>query len=333
MEYRLLGDLGLLIVAEPGRTSVRVTDTHPPISTSALASFAPLPSNVPAFEAGVHFASSLTNFVAIVGPCGWGKTHLLQAIAEQYQRQGRGCVQVMDIHRALSAPGRLESARALLLDDVQEVFGKPKLRQLLRVLLERRMKGSRPTILAFTGDKPTRQVKLMLPNSRAWTYGVISEPEAIERMVILRQMAAKEGLAMSEELIKIVAGHMRVNGRTLSGALKRLRLGGEDWTDHRGALEALGVLNPFFSDNPDWDLLHRIHRASIELGFPKEYALYAMMCIANVPETNVARWADVEPAEAFAVTKQFRCQISGNPMANERISILVERVVLSLASE
>jgi hypothetical protein len=325
--------LDLLIVAEPGPTTLRVTDTLPVVPSTALSSFAPLPSNLSAFKAGLHFSEGLVKFVAVTGPCGWGKTHLLQAIAEQYQKQGHCCAQVMDVHQALAAPGRLETARALLLDDAQEVFGKPKLRQLLRVLLERRMKSSRPTVLAFSGSGPTRQMKLLLPNSRNWSYGAISEPQVLERMIIIGQMATQEGLALSEELVKIVATHMRVNGRTLSGALKRLRLSGEDWTDSRGVLEALGVLNPFFSDNPDWDLLHRIFRSARELNLPNEYALYAMMCIANLPETNVARWADVEPAEAFAITKQFRRKISGNQAANELVSRLVDRVVASLASE
>jgi hypothetical protein len=271
--------------------------------------------------------------VAIVGPCGWGKTHLLEAIAEKQKSEGRGTVKVLDVHQALTAPGRLETHRALFLDDVQEVFGKPKLRQMLRLLLERRVKSGRPTVLTFSGEKPTRQMKLLLPNSRAWSFGTIGEPSQIERVVIIRQMAQEEGLMLSPELVEIVAKHMRVNGRTLSGALKRLRLGGEDWTDHRGALEALGVLNPFFSDNPEWDLQHRIFRASTEMKLPPEYALYAMMCIANLPETNVARWADVEPAEAFVMTKHFRRKISGNSAANVLVSNLVERVVFSLAAE
>jgi chromosomal replication initiation ATPase DnaA len=287
----------------------------------------------------MHFAAGLTSFVAITGPSGWGKTHLLEAVAQKYNATYRGETACrFDVHRALAAPGRLDSHKALLLDDVQEVFGKPKLRQMLRVLLERRLKSGRPTVLAFTAEKPNRQVKQLLPSSRDWTLAHISAPAPQERVLIINQLSAAEGLSLSSELTQIIARHMHGNGCTLSGALKRLRLSGELWSDTRSTLRACGVLNPFFSDNPEWDLQHKIIQTAsqtpaIQEELSKDLALYTMMCVAGLPETEVARWAGVEPATAYSRTGKFRKSLSSNEAANACLRQIVESIVSSLAND
>ena len=46
-------------------------------------SLAALPSNVEAIEAALMFSAGLNPFVAIVGPSGWGKSHLLGATSSR----------------------------------------------------------------------------------------------------------------------------------------------------------------------------------------------------------------------------------------------------------
>ncbi|MEZ0326618.1 MAG: DnaA/Hda family protein [Fimbriimonas sp.] len=308
------------------------SDTH------TFENFAPLPSNGHAVEAGLHFSAGLIDLVAIVGPSGWGKTHLLDAIvARTNQRMGANAAR-FDVHRALAAPGRLDSHRALLLDDVQEVFGKPKLRQMLGVMLERRIKSGRPTVLSFTADKPTRQLRQFLPSSRDWSVASITVPAPQERVLIINQLSSASGLTLSRDLVQILARHMHGNGCTLSGALKRLRLTGEDWISSRATLRACGVLNAFFSDNPEWDLQHKIIKTAAESPvlcpeLRQDLALYTMMCVAGLPETEVARWAGVEPSTAYSRTMEFRKRLPSCNDASAGVAYVVDSVVSSLSAE
>ncbi len=330
--------MGLIHVANDEVNSRAFLDLPSQRNVNSFENFAPLPSNGQAVEAALHFATGVTNLVAIVGPSGWGKTHLLEAIANRYNQTPGGTAGRFDIQRALAAPGRLDSHRALLLDDVQEVFGKPKLRQMLGVLLERRIKSRRPTVLAFTAEKMTRQIKQFLPSNRDWTLGVISAPAPAERVLIINQLGTAIGLSLTPELTQIVARHMHGNGCTLSGALKRLRLSGEEWEDTKSTLRACGVLNPFFSDNPHWELQHKIIQTAAETPgaseeMARDLALYTMMCVAGLPETEVARWAGVEPSTAYSRTVQFRKQLPSSPHASAGVRHVIETVVQSLATE
>jgi hypothetical protein len=317
----------LLNVAETrSRSGLSDTPNGDPFST-----FAPLPSNGPAVEACNHFLVGMVTQLAFVGPSGWGKSHLLEALHAHSASS-----LLLDVNRAADAPGRLDGHKTLLLDNVQEVFGKPKLRQVLSLLLERRMKSGRPTVLAFTADRPTRQIKQLLPGSRGWTVAAISAPAPEEKVLIIEQLASAEGLALSSELKQIVARHMHVNGRTLSGALKRLRLSGENWTDSESTLRACGVLNPFFSDNPEWDLQHKIIMVAEDCSpcpeMQKDLALFAMMSVANLAETDVARWAGIEPSAAYGRTHEFKKKLDQCEDAGECLGKLVVKVVTSLTA-
>ncbi len=334
----LLGEQGLLSVSniELGRDRVAAARNQP--SINSFDTFAPLPSNGQAVEASHHFAAGLTNLVAIVGPSGWGKTHLLDAIVSEINQKPGGSAGRFDVHRALAAPGRIDNLRALLLDDVQEVFGKPKLRQMLRILLERRIKSGRPTVLSFTSEKPTRQIKQFLPHLRDWTVAPISTPEPQERVLIINQLSSATGLVLSSDLTEIIARHMHGNGCTVLGALKRLRLSGDEWSDHRSTLRACGVLNPFFSDNPHWDLQHQIIRAASDVPnasaeLARDLALYTMMCVAGLPEADVARWAGVEPSTAYSRTLQFRKHLPQCPESKACLRQVIDTVISSLSAK
>ena len=62
------------------RTS-RLSDAFAPEPPFPIGSLAPLACNIRAIEAGADFARAFKPFVAIVGPSGWGKTHLLDSTA------------------------------------------------------------------------------------------------------------------------------------------------------------------------------------------------------------------------------------------------------------
>lgn len=305
-------------------------------SPRTFASLAALPSNVRAIESGLLFATGLTAFSCVVGPSGWGKTHLLNAVAARMSDATRS-VSVYSAIEFLSGAPRVDASAPLLLDDVQELFGKPKPRAMLRVLLERRVRAGRPTMLAFTGSSANLQIKSFLPDCREWVISTIRPPQPDERVLVLNQACAAEDLVLSPRLILIIARQMHGNGCTLAGALKRLRLSGPRWLDSQATLKACGLLEPFFADNANWDLRLKILRTAegIRSMFPGishvDLALFTMLREACLSESSVARVAGLEPAEAYLRASRFSRQVEDNERLQDVVRQFIDLVVESLA--
>jgi energy-coupling factor transporter ATP-binding protein EcfA2 len=305
----------------------------------SFASLAALPSNVEAIEAALLFSAGMNRFVAIVGPSGWGKTHLMRAVAYRLSLDGGNYTDPASAQEFLSSPHRFESTAPLVLDDVQDTFGKARQRLALRFALERRIRAGRPTILAFTSPKPNRQLKAFLPSARDWEIASMGEPVPAERVLLLNQMASAEGLALSPRLVRMLADHMHGNGRTLAGALKRLRLSGPNWLDTGSTLRALGLLEPFFADNSGWDLKMRIlrlaERSRAQFGKvnPLDMALFTMLREAGLAESDVARAADLTNADVYQRCMRFQKQMETCDVTATNLRQFVELVVGSLARD
>ncbi len=260
-------------------------------------SLAAMPSNVEAIEAALMFSAGLNPFVALVGPSGWGKSHLLSAVASRLSLEHGIVTERYTVVDYLSNPIRSESAHPLILDDAQEALGKSRMKMALRLCLERRVKCGKPTILAFTSPKPSRALRALLPSTRDWTVATMGAAEPAERLLLLHQLSSVEGLVLSPRLSKVIADQMYGNGRTLAGALKRLRLSGTNWLDPSATLRAFGLLDPFFADNGVWDLKHKILKVAEQSKdqFVKvsstDLALYTMLHEASLSEISVARAA------------------------------------------
>ena len=303
-----------------------------------FASFAPLPSNVEAVEACLRFSAGVEPLVALVGPSGWGKSHLLSATALHMQK-GLTPLRLAAVVDHLRGPGDVDLPGPLLLEDCQEVLSKPKMRLTLRLLLERRVRAGRPTLLGFTLPRPTRAMGGLLPSERNWTLATLEAPAPEERVLLIEQMAAGEGLALSPRLIRIVATRMHGNGRTLSGALKRLRLSGTSWLDASATLRACGLLDPFFADNPGWDLKLKIVRlaernqARFGRVLPTDLAIYTMLREAGLGEADVARALEIEPGVAYVRAGRFASEVAADPIAATYVGRFVELIVESLVAE
>jgi len=305
----------------------------------SFGSLAALPSNVQAIEAALTFSAGMNPFVAVVGPSGWGKTHLLRAVAYRLSLDSGVYAEPVTVCDYLANPHRIDGSLPLLLDDVQEALDKPRLRLALRFSLERRVRAQRPTILAFTSPKASRQLRAFLPTGREWNVAGVSTPTPDERVLLLNQMSAAEGLALSPRLVRVLAHQMHGNGRTLAGALKRLRLAGPTWLDSAATLKALGLLDPFFADNGDWDLKMSIlrvadhARAQFNRVSALDLALYTMLHEASLGEADVARATNVSPADAYQRVNRFRKQTESCEMTAAYVRQFVELVVGSLARD
>lgn len=294
-----------------------------------------LPSNVQAVESSLLFSTGRLPFVALVGPSGWGKTHLLQAAAT-------ACAVVERIPRPviisakewLSAAYQIDPSQPLIVDDAQEAIEQHKIRIQMRLALERRVRAGRPVLLAFSTPKPTRAMKSFLPAYHtAWVTATIEPPTANDRQRVVAAMAKAEGLALAESLVKILARKLPGDGRTFEGALKRLRLAEAKWLDAAATLRALGVLNPYFADHGSWDLrefiLDAIYRRC-KTEWNRDLALYVMLHVALLPEADVASFMEMEPGAAFSRAERFRKLHEGSEDVRLQTRRCIESIVDTL---
>src|SRR5512133_2618354 len=178
-------------------------------------SMATLPSNVEAIEAAMLFSTGLENLVAVIGPSGWGKSHLLTAAADRMRMEfGLSTVEVQNVGDWLTNNCRQAQFMPVILDDVQTCLSSTKTKQHLRLALERRAKAARPTLLSFTASAMDRQIKSLLPQLREWTVVPIKAPTPSERVLVVRQMCKSEGLTLSDTLVDLIAKKVNGNGRT-----------------------------------------------------------------------------------------------------------------------
>lgn len=299
---------------------------------------AELPSNVEAIEAALLFAAGLSPFVAVVGPSGWGKTHLLECASHRLAQDYGFRPPIVNADEWLNGRIQVDPRMPLLIDDAQDVVSRTRSKVQLKLALERRVRTGRPTMLAFTSERLTRQHVSFLPNIREWALHEIGVPKAEERVHIVDQIAKLEGLRISRYLARLLATRMRGNGNTLHGALNRLRTYGSHWATASEVIQACGILDPFFADNPDWDLKDKIRQSSRRISSkfpdvdPSKAMAYVMIFVAKLSEIDVARFCGIEPSQVHDKSCEFRRDLSSSPVANGCLSHFVETVAESLQS-
>lgn len=315
--------------------AVRLSDVLFSAERRGFAGFVPLPSNATAFEAAMLFANDMAPFVALAGPSGWGKTHLLTAIAQSFHTERGMSVTVTPAIDWASQAGRVDPSGPLLLDDVQDVLTKPRLRQQFRRLLERRVQGGRPLVLALTHDRPERTLRSLLPTVHEWSVGLIRPPEATERVLVVRGMAVNERLVLGDALVQLLAQKAPGNGLSLAGALSRLRLLKDRWHDAPAILRACGILMPFLNDSRGWDLRDHVYDAVVAFWSrsretlpvaPHEFAVYAMLHLLALPERDVAAYFQLNQGDAYAIASTVadrECRGTLGPVVNQWIGDFV----------
>lgn len=290
-----------------------------------------LPSNVQAVESALLFATCRTPFVVLVGPSGWGKSHLIEAAAHTMHALDRTCTpQVVTAKEWAQSSNRIDPMVPLLVDDLQGAIGQQRSRHQMRFALERRVRAGKPTLLAFSSLRATRALKAFLPNPSAWVVATIEPPDREERLKLVSQMSKAQGLALSESLQRILAKHLLGDGRTLEGAFKRLRLQDSRLLDAHASLRALGILNPFFSDNSDWDLREAILEAAegrCKTSWNRELAAYVMVDVALLAEADVAHFFEVEPSVVYARKVAFQKRLDTNEDVRTLTRQFIEEVV------
>jgi len=302
------------------------------LSFGSLAEYA---GNVEAVEACLRFVRGCEPALALVGPSGWGKTHLLEVVTSLLERTQGVKTEVLSPQMLVSAAHRLDPTAPLILDNAHEIFERVRYKNEIRVILERRVRAGRPTLLAFTSHTVSRAMKGLLPNLDDWRITTIQEPNVGERRAVFSRLAEVADLEVFPDLAEIIGSYLVGNCCTFVGAVTRLRAEESSFAGPSGALRACGVLNPFFSDTPAWDLSRLIlNRARKFAPLPDvrwlDLALFAMLHVAKLPEVEVAQASGLEPNVVYLRSLDFRKRFLASPELQSYVDAFCHDVVMRL---
>jgi chromosomal replication initiator protein len=181
------------------------------------------------------------NPLFVQAPVGFGKTHLLQAIAGEAQRNGGRrvlyltaehfvyrFVAALQAHTALNFKDALREIDLLIIDDMQFLQGDRSQAEFCHTL-NALIDGARQVVVA--GDRPPSELESLDARVRSrLSGGLLVElmPPDVElrRRILAQRLAAQRvafpGVEVPETVIDFVARAVATNGRDLEGAANRL---------------------------------------------------------------------------------------------------------------
>lgn len=282
-------------------------------SAPRFASFTILPSNARAVESAALFSCGLTPFVAIVGPSGWGKSHLLQSVCTVLKTERGGMVSVVPAKDWLTLESRADLSAPLLLDDIQEAWESPRCRHYLRMWLERRVRAGRPTMVSVENSRFKTKLRQILPQIGEWTVCEVGCPSKQELIPLIIDVADTLGMTLGPDLVSMMARRLSGNGRTLRGALQKLQCLRTEWTTADSVVQACGVLQPYCyqaggSDLRD-DIAESIQSFLADLNaedpsVQRDMTIYAMRTLSGLGEWQVADYFYDTPGSIYAAVQR-----------------------------
>jgi chromosomal replication initiator protein len=197
-------------------------------------------SNHLAWAAARSTASRLgqSSPLVIHGPTSVGKTHLLEGIYNDVRRLRSGAQAVYLsaeqfttlFLEALHGGGlpvfrrKYRGLDLLIVDDIQFLAGKKATLTELLHMTDLFLRDGRQ--LVFAADRPpSRLAELGTELTTRLQSGLVcgvEMPEYETRLGIVRQLAERMGIELTDEVDQYVAGHVTTHARELSGALNRL---------------------------------------------------------------------------------------------------------------
>ncbi|MBS1715678.1 MAG: hypothetical protein JST30_15220 [Armatimonadetes bacterium] len=280
-------------------------------TAASLHSLTTLSSNIESIEAGMRFAGGTEPFVAVYGPSGWGKSHLLIAVSETMG------VPVQSAFAWLKQAKRGPDQGPIILDDIQDVLSHPRSRHHFKQLVEFRLRTGKPTLLACSMVGGSSQLSAMLPCPGAWVMSQLREPGVGDRAQVVIQIAQRVGLQLSWTTVKLIARHLHGNGRSIAGALQRLRLDRSDWSRPEDVIPACGVLSPYLMGHEGWDPRDHVFEAVVRTIGPvttvfnaSEVACFLMLDDMGLSEGEVAAFMGVSPSTVYGQALMVRRRLS-----------------------
>lgn len=174
----------------------------------------------------------------IYGGVGLGKTHLIQAIGNQYKKEYAGAKicyvhatnYISDVVKAFQTKKFNEfkqfynSLDLLLIDDIQFIADKQGTQQEFFYTLNSLIDNHKQVVITCdTFPKEITGITPRLTSRFSWGLTVAIDPPSLEmRVAILLQKATFSKIQINEDVAFFIAKHIRSNIRELEGALKRI---------------------------------------------------------------------------------------------------------------
>jgi chromosomal replication initiator protein len=208
---------------------------------ASLTDFQASDANRVAFTAALTAATRPGTYTPLtfVGPPGSGKTHLLEGIW-RHVRQSRTLQRVIyftaeqftnqfiDALRKSGTPNfrhKIRNVELLLIDDVQFFAGKQSTITELVHTIDTLLREGRQ--LAFSLDRPPAELRALGQELVTRIAGglicTLQPADFNARLGILRQLIARHGTAVPEDVQSWLAGQLQGDARHLAGALHRLQ--------------------------------------------------------------------------------------------------------------
>ncbi|MCX7800247.1 MAG: hypothetical protein N2109_07900 [Fimbriimonadales bacterium] len=245
---------------------------------------------------------------------------------------------MVDAAEAFPGNGLEQAPEPVLIDNAEQCLGRSRTRQRVRLLLERRVRAGRPTLVAFGGENTERAVRRFLPLHRSWRIEGIGRLTSLERQRMMLELASKLGLRLGDRVVRLLSASVLGCPGTIRGALTRLLSVQADWEGPSAVLRACGLLAPMLAGNGAWDVRDHVMQAA-EVAAPflpegvscREVAAYVMLRVAHVPEEQAAGALSTEQGLAYAAAERVARRLGCCPATCEAVEATVAAAVASLA--
>lgn len=208
-------------------------------------------SNHKAVEAGRRFAKGEIPFLILLGPSGWGKSHLVQAIVCEIRHERGLPVLVENLGDSITR-NAATSRNPLVIEGCDSMRLDPRHRQLARRIIHRRTKQGNPTLMTFSSPSIDRDIHELLGATRRVQFAVINEPKGSERLSIVEHLCSECKLKVHPAICRLIAYMVPGSGCSIGGALRRLQMVSDDWQSPEAVLRACGLIEPLLIDaTPD----------------------------------------------------------------------------------
>ncbi len=298
---------------------IRPSSQDQPHECSPFAHLTEIESNKEALSLGRDFIEGKSKFVLVIGPKGWGKTQLLQCVAQEisakvgYPVRPVGSLDAF-LHNA-------EAMQVLILDDFHALEKYPKSAQKVFRILERRIKTQKPTMVALS-ESSIHNLRNQIPLWSKWQKATLREPDQAEREQILKKLCREMNISLASDCIKLIARAVQGDAHSLQGALKRIQVAGSCCHLHFDEIRVAGLLDSVFIEQHGFDIREMI-LDSVSQSFPHKMrrikpnccwmlSVYIMRDRAGISEERVARYFGLTPNEVFKLQKQCADCLSKN---------------------
>jgi len=213
------------------------------------------------------------NPLFIYGNSGFGKTHLMYAIANVLRRTHpeyriiyvKGEDFTNELITAIQE-GNVQAFRnkyrmvdLLLLDDVQFIAGKERTQEEFFHTFNALYEAKKQIVL--TSDRPPKEINTLEDRMKTrFEWGLLADiqpPDFETRIAIIRDKAVKMGVELPDDVSNYIAENIQANIRQLEGAVKKIKamheLMGERITVSlaENAIDALRTENPGLNPTPE----------------------------------------------------------------------------------